>query len=160
MLTSINREIYHGVNYGFVVHSIYTISRWVYNKNYIVISITDPDSDEASLQFDSNRLATLRLSFHDVTEGNKYYLAMSTEQAKEIVDFVSEWKDKVTLIAVHCMAGISRSAGVAAALSKWLNNEDSFFHENYVPNSTCKKLVLEAISGKIDYEEMFKDPDS
>jgi predicted protein tyrosine phosphatase len=39
-------------------------------------------------------------------------------QAREIAKFVIQYQDIDTLI-VHCDAGISRSAGIAAAISKW-----------------------------------------
>lgn len=45
---------------------------------------------------------------------------------------------------VHCEAGQSRSAGVAAALSKWINGEDwdYFLNPKYTPNSYCYQTIL------------------
>jgi hypothetical protein len=57
---------------------------------------------------------------------------------------------------VHCGAGVSRSAGVAAALGKWLNNDDGFIFNNfsYCPNFTCYRLVLNEALGSINEKEL------
>lgn len=71
---------------------------------------------------------------------------MTAEQAKEIADFVNKYKDDVEQIIVHCDAGMSRSAGCAAAIMKYLfgNNESIFNSKKYAPNLHCYSLTLNA----------------
>lgn len=45
----------------------------------------------------------------------------SDEQAVQIVDFVERIKDKVNGFLIHCEAGVSRSAAVAAAIDLIVN---------------------------------------
>ena len=124
-------------------------------RPHITISITDPaskkgkDYGEANLFPSDKRLDTLRLEFYDITESVGHYYPISKEQAQQIVDFVRGWKDKVGLIVVHCEAGISRSAAVAAALSKWLNDDDLFFFQNFCPNDLVYSYMLESIYGDL-----------
>ena len=68
----------------------------------------------------------------------------SDEDAKKICEAVNEMKDFVTQIIVHCEAGVSRSAGVAAAIGKYLNGDDMFIFgaPRFSPNITCYRKVL------------------
>ena len=90
-------------------------------------------------------------AFHDidddyVTDKETYY-AMDQEQANKISDFVKRWWNDVETLIVQCDAGISRSAGVAAAISKWATNDDrEYFNSGkYVPNRNCYRLTLNAL---------------
>jgi hypothetical protein len=60
----------------------------------------------------------------------------SNAQAVQIVDFVERIKDKVNGILIHCEAGVSRSAAVAAAIELMLNgSSDRIFNDRrYSPN--------------------------
>lgn len=81
----------------------------------------------------------LRLAFDDVDGGG---WAMTAEDARQIAQFVAENKDR--LIIVHCDAGVSRSAGIAAALLKFYNGDDTQIFDNpkYCPNMLCYRLML------------------
>ncbi len=70
---------------------------------------------------------------------------MKYEDAKKIAEFVSQNKDKI--IIVHCDAGQSRSAGVAAAISRYYNNDESEYFDNprYTPNMLCYRLMMNAM---------------
>jgi predicted protein tyrosine phosphatase len=46
------------------------------------------------------------------------------EQAAEIVDFVEGIKDRIKGILIHCEAGVSRSAAVAAVIELMLNSSN------------------------------------
>jgi hypothetical protein len=70
---------------------------------------------------------------------------------------VNDFKDRVDCAVVHCEAGISRSAGVAAAIGMALNNDDSFIFNDsrFTPNRTCYREVMEAF-GLENNGEVFK----
>lgn len=112
-----------------------------------VISVSTPDE-----QYDMNIYGSiyngikriLRLSFDDVDNGS---LAMTEGDAASIAEFVEENKDKT--IIVHCDAGISRSAGIAAAIMKHYNGDDTpiFNSRLYCPNMLCYRMVLEKLEG-------------
>lgn len=59
---------------------------------------------------------------------------------------------------VHCEAGISRSAGVAAAaaISKYLDQDDLtiFNSHSYYPNFLCYYYVLEALGVFLSEEDL------
>jgi predicted protein tyrosine phosphatase len=113
-------------------------------EKYIHISITAPDAPEVALPENTNRLAVLRLSFHDTDTAS---IGITQAQAEEIVAFVRKYKEhhpEVGLIVCNCEAGLSRSAGVAAALAKWLTGEDAPFFMHFLPNSLVYRRVLEA----------------
>ena len=48
------------------------------------------------------------------------------------------------LIVVHCEAGISRSAGVAGALSLIMNGTDEYYFKKYLPNMFVYRKILNA----------------
>ena len=72
---------------------------------------------------------------------------ITKEQAKQIATFVKKHYGNVEQIIVHCEAGISRSAGVAAAILKYFTNDDSQIFDSYKyrPNTLCYRNVLEAL---------------
>ena len=110
-----------------------------------VISISTPDEKYNLNIYSSlyNRIKRiLRLKFDDVDRGS---LAMTEEDAAAIAKFVNENTDK--LIIVHCDAGISRSAGIAAAILKHYNRDDTpiFDDPKYCPNMLCYRMVLEQL---------------
>lgn len=114
-------------------------------KSSIVISITDVDGAAVAFAADTNIKAILRLRFADTDCDDPE--AMQPCDAEKIVAFVRLWRDSVKQIAVHCEAGISRSAGVAAALMLWLNGSDAavFDCPVYKPNMRCYRLVIDRL---------------
>lgn len=71
---------------------------------------------------------------------------ITDEDASRIAKTVKKYKNKVQQIIVHFDAGISRSAGVAAAISRYLNNDDfKWFSPPYDPNMMCYFKVLFAL---------------
>ena len=91
-----------------------------------IISITD--TDKADVIFEKNEAngirAVLRLKFDDVERDYKNEHCITKEDAENIVKFVNKNKNKVDKFIVHCEAGVSRSAGVGAAIMKALNGDD------------------------------------
>lgn len=125
------------------------------------ISITDPAQADAAINVTSECQGILRLKFHDMdpTSGPGAammgYIAMTEAQGQEIVDFVDRMKNDVNVFFVHCEAGISRSAGVAAALSVWLNGNDDVIAENpyFMPNAHVKSTILRLLWDRLGDEE-------
>ena len=116
---------------------------------FVIISISTPYEEYNNAPFSgttNNVVDICPVQFFDLD--NTYPIKkglMEYRDAKKIVDFVSRYKDKI--IIVHCDAGQSRSAGVAAALSKYYNNDDSEYFDNprFTPNMWCYNLMLNAL---------------
>lgn len=118
--------------------------------DHIVISICAPGYLFPDLPENERRLGLLQLKFVDLDrvdiakQMGQEHLLMTKDQAKEILSFVNEFKDEVNLIICQCDAGISRSSGTAAALSKILNNDDKWVFDsiNYAPNMYVYRLLI------------------
>ena len=122
----------------------------------IIISIYTPGDTAPEFPNNPTILDVLSLSFYDIENKKEMLIPVAddeifnTNYAKQIKDFVTFWRKnenpKLEEIWVHCDAGVSRSAGVAAALLKALFNDDSEIYDNprYFPNFLCYKTLLEA----------------
>lgn len=147
------QRIYRGPRMAFLVLGRTLIGSVVPEVPYLVISVTDPERSEASLAASPLCRAVLRLQFHDTSQtvdipgleglslGNE--TAMTAADARIILDFATSCTDQVELIVCQCEAGVSRSAGIAAALSRLMQNEDAFFFEHYWPNHHVYTLLLQ-----------------
>lgn len=116
---------------------------YVIDEDCVIISINDIDSERPIFAVNHSIKAVLMLSFDDEEDTDK---GMDLSQARSIVSFVNYWENKIQKIIVHCGAGISRSSGVAAAIGKVLNDDDTFVFNNpkYVPNRNCYRQTLNA----------------
>lgn len=129
------------------------------------ISITEPDDTEPvwpKLQVNGNRV--LVLFFDDVDEiDSAYGRTITREDAGRIRDFVV-WLNthaaENDLLIVHCAAGISRSAGVAAAISEaagWVienaMGSDVFLDPKFCPNALCYRTVLNELLSEFEVED-------
>jgi predicted protein tyrosine phosphatase len=110
-----------------------------------IISITDKDSDKNCFYKAAWLKAVLELQFDDVEAGGRNCITLT--QAMEIACFVKRMRKNVQRIIVHCEFGQSRSAGIAAAISMYLDGHDSgvFYKRKYNPNRTCYHYVLAAL---------------
>ena len=72
---------------------------------------------------------------------------MTTDDADDVADFCLKWWGNVSLLIVQCEGGISRSAGVAAAIAKHFRENDTIYFDNtnYYPNRYCYRLVLDSL---------------
>lgn len=122
-----------------------------YSSDKVIISISTPGDEEA--EFDKNNKTIkdiLYLEFYDISYNSqeifKGYAPMTDEDAVKIRDFVLKWKNKVNTIWVHCDAGISRSAGVAAGILEALGKDNSYIFDSkmYFPNLLCYRKTLNA----------------
>ena len=117
----------------------------------LIISITDPLSTLNTFAQNRNIVSICRVQFDDVTRENAGPddILMRVQDAQKIRDYVRAYADKVECIIVHCEAGISRSAGVMAAIQKYLLGDDSeIFNSNlYLPNEHCYRMMTSALEG-------------
>jgi len=117
---------------------------YIINNPSAVISISDTWEESPKFNKNSNIKAILKLNFDDAEKDWHNDIAMTIYDAENVVEFVNSLRD-VEILYVHCGAGISRSAGVAAAISKVLTGDDTYFFERpFCPNMNCYKLVLQA----------------
>lgn len=145
-MATVLREIIPGPVMQFLVLGRAEVLRTTPEVPYIVISITDPGSPEAIIAPSTNQLGVLRLQFHDADTAQPGSVIFSENDVQSILRFVQAYRAQTRLIICQCEAGISRSSGVAAALSKWLNHDDSPFFRHYLPNRLVYRRVLEAAS--------------
>lgn len=113
----------------------------------VIVSINDVADELNRFHNNHNILSVCSLSFDDV-EGNGVN-PMTREDADKIIQFIDQYINDVDEIIVHCGAGVSRSAGVCAALMMILTGADSaiFNDGRYRPNMHCYRLVLESYFG-------------
>ncbi len=126
-----------------------------FDGSKIIISISDPFKEKA--KFNRNNISiksVLYLSFYDIDEKTKSifggYDSMSPIDAVLIIDFVLKWKNFVDEIWVQCEMGVSRSAGIAAAVAEHfeLDSNDILNNSSYFPNILCYNLTKEAFNKK------------
>lgn len=119
-----------------------------YGDNVAIISIWS--SDDAPVKFapNINPKYIMKIMFDDIVSDDEYGIPISENDAQKIVSFVNRIiSDNIETIWVHCDAGISRSAGVAAAIDICVNgNQNSFVFNNskYSPNMRCYEFVKNA----------------
>lgn len=120
------------------------------NVDSVMISISTPKRvyDYTPFISDSNGVKDiLFLKFVDKDNGPDIITASQGEKiAKFVWKYINE-PYNINHIIVHCDAGTSRSAGVAGAILKWANNDDSqvFKNNRYIPNMLVYRTVLESL---------------
>lgn len=104
-------------------------------NNHIVISLRDPGSEKAKLSNKCKefRLAELFIECSDV-DSTDYGKPFTEEMAKEVWRIVDTYENDISLIVINCEVGVSRSAGVGAAISKVINGDDKDFFRYFCPN--------------------------
>jgi len=121
----------------------------------ILISIVDTDkfSKYGEHYFKEDHENVINLSFDDCehdneaspTQKNKTK-AFSEEQAEKLFNFIKKHKDKKTCV-VHCIAGISRSAGIATFINNYCGgNWEEFKRTNpqICPNAHVHRMLNHA----------------
>lgn len=128
------------------------IQKWVPSEDCLIISISDPNSDPIILNVNKFVKGVLRLSFHDIDNFPSELLPLferegivlfSWKHADKIVRFVHNNLSEISLIACNCEAGVSRSRGIAAALSKAIIGDDSKVFQRGRPNLRVRSILLE-----------------
>lgn len=123
-----------------------------FDRSVYAISIHSNYEYPARLHLQQSHV--LSLCFDDID--GEYPTAISKEDANKIAGFVlNRIPGDARLLIVHCEAGQSRSAGVAAAIHKMLGweilnakNSDVFADKKFHPNNRCYYAVLEALQKK------------
>ena len=140
----------------FLVLNRDSIKNYTSSKKHILIQIYCHDDYAEPTPDLHTRLDTLHLQFDDWNEKQKKLIEKEYPQsekrkamvyfselhARRIIRFVKKHLDKIELVIVQCDAGISRSPGVAAALSKCINGDDSYFFKRYLPNSLVYAMIM------------------
>ncbi len=145
-------RIYHGSRRSFLVLNRYEAATATPDMPYIVISVADPERGDARLAESPHRRAVLRLAFHDKHRRAEAAgkVVMTAADARRILDFLSAHAEDAPLVVCQCEAGLSRSAAIAAALSRIVQGEDQFFFAHYAPNDYIYHLLLNTVDeGKI-----------
>lgn len=114
-----------------------------FSSDKVIISIRTPGDERAEFNSGNNTIKDiLYLSFYDVSteiqDIFKGYSAMTDKDAVKIRDFVLKWKDRVDTIWVHCDAGISRSAGVAAGIMDGIDEDSSQIFDSKMYFRLCQ----------------------
>lgn len=119
-----------------------------HKEKSVVISIASHKCSEAFIIPNniSGIVDVIHLHFNDTDSKKLVDGGITEEDAIKIKNFVEKYKDipSIDLMIVHCEAGQSRSAGVAAAIMKYLYNDDTQIFNNYKyrPNMLCYRTVL------------------
>lgn len=117
---------------------------------FIVVSIRDPTSHRPRIRQQVGLRDILYLAFHDAEPVQGFQLPksirlMNPKQATQIATFVTEQRNAISTIVVHCEQGMSRSPGVAAAVGHFWNIPVQELIESTQPNPYVYRLVLEAM---------------
>lgn len=114
---------------------------------HVLISVTDPDTNY-NICDSKYRDDLLRLKFWDIDKSinhnHRVYKPMDNQDARSILTFVERNINHVEYIIVNCMAGISRSAGIACGLSNIINGYDLDLVRKYpLYNKHCYNMIIE-----------------
>lgn len=118
-------------------------------KPYVVVSFSDPGAPLVDLTHDKNCLAALRVAVHDISAPCAHFFHFTETWAMRVWDFVERFTDQVNFVMCQCEAGISRSAGLAAALSYTWYGTDEFFFRTYLPNLLIYRTMLRVRKMKV-----------
>ncbi len=122
-----------------------------HKKTSIIISIKSSwDREDAKVFVSPNNGVKniLRLSFDDIDYTDDPRFAMKQEDGNKVAKFIDMYYDTVDTIIVHCDGGISRSAGVCAAIMRVKEGEDYplFDNNRKHPNMTCYLRTLKGFN--------------
>lgn len=130
----------------------------------LVISIHTPECDtqRGIPTAETNLVHVEFFEFHDIDRPQDGCVLMNESDAERIKSVVDKYKDSVKQILVHCDAGISRSAGIGAAIALYLNGDDKWVWNSwmYYPNRLCYSLMLKAFFGdETTLKDVWENPD-
>ena len=118
------------------------------DKAWAVISICEK-GNFPEIMTNDNLVGRLNLQFHDVDffkngEREDDRILFNHSHAKQVLDFFQEMQARGAMVLyVHCLAGMCRSAAVAAALQKITTNDDHIWFATKRPNMRVYRCILE-----------------
>ncbi|MBL7044232.1 MAG: hypothetical protein ISR77_36725 [Pirellulaceae bacterium] len=124
----------------FEVRSAYNAELFRCDRPWAAISITTVGDFPALSE--ENREGLLQLVFADTADPSRAD-SFTSSHAAELLDFVEEMWDRVEVLLIHCEAGLSRSPGVAAALSRIYYGDDGPWFEYDFPNTLVYQLLVD-----------------
>lgn len=121
------------------------VKTFEYHDSWVLISINEPDVQPPGI-ICTNMVDRTVLNFHDIDSAEENCVLFSEENAIQILDFVKKHTN-IHLVVIHCYAGISRSAAVAAALHTSINNcSDSHYWKRFIPNKHVYSTIMKVIN--------------
>ena len=109
---------------------------------YVVISICDKKQEAPDFPDKINIKDILHIEFEDTLDPNdKYGEAISEDDAERILRFVDAYRLIYKELVIHCEAGISRSWGIAIAISTIFNWKIERTSESW-PNALVVRRLL------------------
>lgn len=112
-----------------------------------IISVSDMYQEAPKFNRNPNIKEIIYFFFEDDEESCRTdpRTIIQHSDAEKIVNFVKR-NQNVNEIIVHCVAGISRSSGIAAAIMEYFEQDENeiFMNDKYFPNMTCYTRVKEA----------------
>ena len=139
-----------------VIRNVENIQSYIeqLDEDFILISITNPWTRHVRIPTNKHCNWILRLRFHDTAQKQRGKVHFRHRHAQRIKRFVL--RHDTGFIICQCRAGISRSAGVGAALAKYYNLdvEEYFTTGGYVPNLLVFRTLLEAFGIEIGDDEI------
>ena len=133
----------------FVVENVLT--KDPLDKRVAIISISDIPANELVIDRTIHTCHFHPVAFYDISKkesdmpGCTYLQEFTPEMAEHMAEFVKSVVNNIKILVCHCVMGVSRSAGVAAAVSKYYFDEDSKYFKQYVPNTLVYTLLLKAL---------------
>lgn len=111
----------------------------------IIISVVDPTAPIAVFEPNPRIVDVLRVQpFHDIDEPYPGAVLFDQERAESIARFVLRHPE-ISLIVAQCEAGISRSAGIAAAIFEAFGLIGRSPFETGIPNRHVYRMLLEQL---------------
>lgn len=110
-----------------------------------IISISNSYDSIPLFAQNQNIKKKLYLFFDDVDFGEP--CCISKMDAQRIAEYIRSMDESIEQLIVHCEAGVSRSAGVCAAIMKATTgkNNEIFDNPKFHPNMACYRTVLAAL---------------
>lgn len=127
---------------------------YIEESRWACISITTDADDQARIRR-PRRVGLLRLAFADMTQPQPGFILFGDDHAHDILDFVTHTWRRIRTLMIHCHAGRSRSAAVAAAIARLKGSRTrEFLEPPYCPNPRVYRTLLEVASGREDYQRI------
>ncbi|MBR1454837.1 MAG: dual specificity protein phosphatase family protein [Lachnospiraceae bacterium] len=130
----------------------------VKNPSTLIIQITDKCRDFGELDKSTKKAAgVFKIKFDDE---EVEHLGITAEQANDIWKFIQEHLDKnehIDTIVCSCDGGVSRSAGLAAAILMKFKGDDTeiWSDAEFAPNKLVYKRMCDAMGVAITQDDIY-----